>query len=198
MGIIGQIIYGLLSAVLPWLFSGKQTDHVKEVTGMKDMDRDTLSGAKLLPPLILCLFLSGCVYAGKKLTVNHVLVNAGGYLEIAQDEPILVKLTVGKDQVTELRNMAGAYAVPKSVYREFRADWVKTHPEITCGVEEEKTIVISAEPIATGEIMSKNQIQVFVLLGDQKKISKKVLLGWVAMPKSVYADLKNNWEKSHK
>lgn len=207
MGLIGQIIYGILSALLPFLFSGKQTDEVKRVTGMNDMDRDSLTGAKILPPILFLVLLSGCIAAGKQLTVNHILIDAGGYVEIAQDEPILLTYQKEKTSVTNARNMAGAYAVPKSVYNEFRAAWIKVHPEsamleddhpIFTGIEEEKNIVISAEPVVTGEIADKHEIKIFVLVGDQKKISTKVLLGWEAMSKSLYNDLKNNWEKSHK
>lgn len=206
MGIIGQIIYGLLSAVLPWLFSGKQTDEVKRVTGMKDMDRDSLTGAKILPPILVLALLTGCVYGGKKLTVNHILIDAGGYVEIAQDEPILLKY-MKKESVIEPRNMAGAYAVPKSVYNELRNAWLKTHPEsamleeetpIQTGVEEEKNIVISAEPVVTGEIAEKKPIQIFALVDGQKKISQKVLFGWEAMSKSLYDELKANWDKLRK
>jgi hypothetical protein len=211
MGLIGQIIYGLLSALLPFLFSGKQTDVTKRVTGMNDMDRDSLTGAKILPPvLVLALLIgsiTGCVYAGKKLTVNHILIDAGGYVEIAQDEPILLTYQKEKTQITEPRNMAGAYALPKSVYNELRAAWIKAHPEsalleddhpVQTGIEEEKNIVISAEPVVTGEIADKHLIQIFVLVDNQKKISSKVLFGWEAMSKSLYLDLKTNWEKSHK
>lgn len=213
MGIVGQIIYGILSAVLPWLFSGKQTDEVKRVTGLNDMDRDSLTGAKLLPPIIVfaffssCVYLTGCVYGGKQLTVNHIMIDAGGYVEIAQDEPILLKYQKEKTQITEPRNMAGAYALPKSVYNELRAAWFKTHPEsamlegerpVQTGISEEKNIVISAEPVVTGEIADKREIKIFALVGDQKKISQKVLLGWEAMSKSLYGDLKSNWDKIRK
>jgi hypothetical protein len=103
--------------------------------------------------------------------------------------------------------MAGAYAVPKNVYRELRENWVKRHPEagllageqpVLAGTVEEQNIVIVAEPVVTGEIMTKDMIDILVLVEAQKKFSHKMLFSWVAMARTTYMQFKEDWDKSHK
>ena len=77
--------------------------------------------------------LSGCkaIQVGGASEVNTIIfVEPGEVCEIAQDEKIeiAVKTPDGK-QRTEKKNLAGFVAMPKSVYRQLREDYIKLHPE---------------------------------------------------------------------
>jgi hypothetical protein len=76
--------------------------------------------------------LTGCAFGGAKETNSIVMCEPGSIVEVATDEKIPVITNPGaepKDQVVAKKNCAGMVLVPKSVYREMRACWVKAHPE---------------------------------------------------------------------
>ena len=41
MGMIGEILFWILKAVLPWLSSGSSTTEIHRVTGVNGLDRDS-------------------------------------------------------------------------------------------------------------------------------------------------------------
>jgi len=195
------IIYPILKALLGFIFSGSYKAETHRVAGVNGLDKDTLADALPKLCLILCLLpIAGCTqsFFGRNTTENYALVAAGGYIEIGQDEPIEIRYTVNKKEVTELRNMAGAYVVPKRVYDALQEKYNKAHPETTLNLEilpyaevcdstvESGTVVI-AEPVPTAIITSKKKIAVLATSTQGKIIrSNRQLTGMVAMSKSTY------------
>lgn len=129
MGAIGQLLFWILSAVLPWLFSGETKAKVTNHAGLEDMDN--LSGTKdltaaALPVLmaLCCLLLSGCA----RETHHYHLVEPGAVVEAVEGK---VKVrSPGTDAVGDY-DPVGKVIMPKSVYRQLREEWIKAHPEAT-------------------------------------------------------------------
>lgn len=127
-----EFVAAILKAVLPWLFSGSTTTTTTRAPGLPSLDR---SGArlslkqlpKLVLPLALLWALGGCAFGGAREEITIVMCEPGSVVEIATDNPIAV-LAPGQTQPGK-RNMAGAVAMPKSVYRLLREAWVAQHPD---------------------------------------------------------------------
>jgi len=90
---------------------------------------------RIVMALILIAYLtslSGCTVAvgGAKVTQETVFVEPGAVCRIATDDKIKIA-TVADDgtQVVVEKNIAGMYVLPASVYKEMRAEWLKSHPQ---------------------------------------------------------------------
>lgn len=192
-----EIIYWALKAVFSFVFSGSYKTETHRVAGVAGLDKDTLADA--VPKLCLafcCLMLTGCVqpFIGRNTTEQIALVAAGGYVEIAQDQPIEIEYKKDGVKVLETRNMAGAYVVPKRIYDALQERHSKTalnlealpYFEVCDSTIESGTIVI-AEQVPTSIIVCKRKITVIATSTTGKIIrSNRYLTGMVAMPKSTY------------
>lgn len=86
--------------------------------------------------LFVLLMVAGCMTAnvgGSTETVEVIFVEPGEAGIIAQDDPIKVTVSTGKDgkgpKRLAKRNLAGMRVLPESVYQKLRAEYIKNHPE---------------------------------------------------------------------
>lgn len=131
---IYQLLYAFLRAFLPWFFSGSESTKVTNTVGLKDMDKKTLSGtngltAKDLPALAVLgalLLCGGCALGGSHIEHQYHLVEPGDVVECVSGK---VKVrNPGTHDVGD-HDAAGKVIMPKSVYRQLRAEWIRTHGE---------------------------------------------------------------------
>lgn len=126
--ILGEVIYGILRFLLPWLCSGEEKTSVESHAGLEGMDRKgkPLSAGDLpiLIALACVLALPGCM--GTVVEHHYHLVEPGGVVEVVEGK---VKVrSAGTSDVGEY-DPVGKVLMPKSVYEELRAAWLKEHPE---------------------------------------------------------------------
>jgi hypothetical protein len=192
-----EVIYWALKALLGFVFSGSYKTETHRVAGVQGLDTDTLADAVPKLCLILCLLtMVGCTqsFFGRSTTEQIALVAAGGFVEIAQDEFIEIEYSGKK----EMRNMAGAYVIPKRIYDALQERYEKKHPKTSFNLEalpyvevcdstiESGTVVI-AEQVPTSTITSTRKITIIATSTIGKIIrSSRRLTGMVAMSKSTY------------
>lgn len=128
-GLLGQLFYAFLKFFIPWLQSGS-TEMTRasgelapeKLAGVDDLKLKLHELPNLLIPLMLVFLLTGC--AGQKNSI--VMVEPGGTIEIVTDKPVKGRVTDDKGQgyIADTK-LAGAVAMPKSVYRRLRNAYIE-------------------------------------------------------------------------
>jgi len=203
-----EAIYWIIKAVLGFVFSGSQKTEVYRTPGVQGLDKETLAGVQDLPKFVLIIgliFITGCIqpFIGRNTTEQLALVEAGGYVEIGQDEPIEVKYIKLGIETTELRNIACARVVPKKVYDDLVTRYEIKHPKTSsldlspsielCEATIENGIIVMAEAVPTCMITSRDKITILATSSLGKVVkSRRRLTGMIAMSKTTYEQLTND------